>query len=72
MDTDDLSVTDAATLLGVSRTAIMSLIRRGVLPSQKFGRYHVVQRPDVLAFQARRAGKGKPGPRPRQTASEAS
>jgi excisionase family DNA binding protein len=64
MEDNDITVTQAAALLGVTRPAVLQLITRGVLTSRRLGHQHVLSRADVLAYQASRAGQEKRGPAP--------
>jgi excisionase family DNA binding protein len=64
MNDDDITLTQAAELLGISRPSMHQLITRGVLTSRRLGHLHVLSRADVLAYQASRAGQGKRGPQP--------
>lgn len=64
MAADEMTVTEAAALLGVSRIAVGNLIRRGILPARRLGRFYVLTRADVLAYQASKAGRQRPGPAP--------
>lgn len=66
MSDDDMTVAQAAELLGVRVPSIYSLMKRGRLQTRRVGFIHLLSRADVLAYQASRAGKGKPGP-PRGT-----
>ena len=68
MNDDDMTVTQAAALLDVTRPAVIQLIQRGVLPARRLGSFYVLQRADLLAYQANQAGKGKRGPRRRGAA----
>lgn len=65
-----MTVTQAAALLDVTRPAVIQLIQRGVLPARRLGNFYVVQRADVLAYQASQVGKSKRGPRPRGQADQ--
>lgn len=64
MNDDDLSLTQAAELLGITRPSLHQLITRGVIPSRRLGHIHVLNRADVLAYKESRAGRQKPGPVP--------
>lgn len=62
---DLLTVPDAAVLLGITPASVRSLIMRGVLvPVRRIGKSNLLLKTDVLAYQASRAGKAKPGPAP--------
>ena len=65
MNDDDITVTQAAALLDVTRPAVIQLIQRGVLPARRLGNFYVLQRADVLTYQLSQAGKAKRGPRRR-------
>lgn len=62
MSEDEMTVTEAAVLLDVTRTAVIRLVQRGSLPARKLGNFYVLKRADVLAYKESRAGRQKPGP----------
>lgn len=45
-----LSITEAAALVGVNRSYIQAEIDKGRLKSEKVGRQHVIQRADLEAW----------------------
>jgi excisionase family DNA binding protein len=47
----EMSVQEAATLLGVSRPYVMNLLNRGILPYRKVGVHHRIPAEAVSAFQ---------------------
>ncbi len=64
MEIDEISVNEAAGIMGVTVHAVRDLIRRGVLPARKFASVWVLRTYDVRAYQARRATYQRPGPKP--------
>lgn len=44
---EQVSVTETAKLLGISRTAVLKAIQTGRIPSKKIGNVYVIQRPDL-------------------------
>lgn len=65
-----VSVKRAATELGVSLGAVYGLIRRKTLEEWTIDDIRVIRRADLDAYQARRAGKGRPGPKPKERDDE--
>jgi excisionase family DNA binding protein len=55
----DLSTTQAAELLGVSRPFVVKLVDSGGLPSHKVGTHRRIYMRDVIAFKHRRDQKGR-------------
>lgn len=64
MDSEDMTTVEAASLLGVSRVAVLRLVQRGTLPARRIGPLHVLRREDVLAYRDGRIPRQKPGPKP--------
>lgn len=51
------SVTGAAARLGVGRTAVFALIKRGDLKAIRLGRRTLIREADLVAFIAARTGR---------------
>jgi hypothetical protein len=81
MEPDEITVKDAAAVLGVSRPRVQQLIRAGQLPATRrespAGVYQTVRRADLERLQAEREKRasgerpaGMPGPAPRGVKTE--
>ncbi len=62
MADDDLTVTEAAELLGITAHGVRYLVKRGVLPARRRGPIFLLPRDDVLAHRIYMASKERPGP----------
>ena len=54
---EELTTTQAANQLGISRPTVMKLIQSGELPSHMVGTHHRVRTSDVAAFRRKRLEK---------------
>jgi excisionase family DNA binding protein len=54
-----LSTTEVAERLGITRHAVIALIKRGSLPAQKFGVNWIVQEKDLELVKNRKVGRPK-------------
>ena len=62
MASDDLTTTQAADLLGITRAAVILAIARGTLRAKgRWGNAFVLSRADVLAYRAARRVGRPPG-----------
>ncbi len=60
VDDDDLTLPEAAALLGRTHVRVWQYVRDGLLPARKVGRDYIVRRADVLAFKANMPRLGRP------------
>jgi excisionase family DNA binding protein len=60
---DEMTLPEAAELLGVHRTRVWQYVRDGVLTGRKVGRDYVVKRDEVLKIKECPPRRGRP-PRP--------
>jgi excisionase family DNA binding protein len=51
MNDGDMTVSQAAELLGVTRMAVLQLIQRGILSTRRLGSSYVLRRADLLTYQ---------------------
>ncbi len=63
---DPLTTAEAARELGVTRCGVHYLIRRGLLPANLRGRDYWIRRADLVDFQSRRRGPGRPPKNPKK------
>ncbi|HEX5505166.1 MAG TPA: helix-turn-helix domain-containing protein [Thermomicrobiales bacterium] len=66
----DLTTTEAAHLLGVSRQYLARLLDRGALPSHRVGTHRRIAYIDLLAYQRDRRERARAGPEELVRASE--
>lgn len=59
-DRHTYTVSEVATLVGISRSTAYECVRRGEIPSRRFGRRIVVLRNDVDLLLARRSSASEP------------
>ncbi len=59
---EELSVTQAAEVMGVSRSAVQQLVMRGRLPARRIGHVWIIRRADLDAYIEEHAKRRRPGP----------
>ena len=67
---EEMTLPEAAELLGVHRTRVWQYVRDGVLPGRKVGRDYVVRREDVLRLKAHPPRRGRPAKAAREGTTE--
>lgn len=58
---EQLTTTEAATRLGVTRDSVVKWIQKGHLKAEKHGRDYVVQASDLEQFERRPVGRPRKG-----------
>lgn len=64
MRDDDVTVSQAAAMLGIDRANVRWLIHRGRLPARRVGSVYILRRDDVAAHAVDMRGRQRPGPKP--------
>jgi excisionase family DNA binding protein len=64
MPDDDMTVTDAAALLGIAPASLHYLITAGRLPARRVGPIYLLRRDDVTAHALLMRDRQRPGPKP--------
>lgn len=54
-----ITTTQAAEKLGITRWAVIALIKRGSLPAEKFAGSWIIQEKDLASVQNRKVGRPK-------------
>jgi excisionase family DNA binding protein len=52
-----LTTEQASKILGVTQTRVRAMIAAGQLPSEKFGRVHMIKESDLKALRERKPGR---------------
>jgi len=60
IDDDDLTLPQAAALLGRTQVRVWQYVRDGRLPTRRVGRDHIVRRADVMALKEQIAQWDRP------------
>ena len=64
-----LTTPEVAVRLGVTTRRVLALIQAGRLPSQQFGRDHLIKESDVKLVEDRKTGRPKSAPAPEKRAT---
>lgn len=54
-----ISVTEAAKVLGITRTAVLKKIKEGALPARKIGNTYIINRDDLNIISDREVSKSQ-------------